>query len=397
MQVWLSRRIRSYIRSLPLFGSSILLLFLFASCGINSGQWQQSTAPSVRMQAIAVDPTNTNKVYVGSAQGSIFVSNDAGNHWAAAAMGLPAANAIVMLAFDPDGKNLYAATQQGLFRSAIGQSWQRISAKLLPPAGYTALAFDTKHPSVIYVGTAQSGVYVSKDGGQSWQSIQANLPPGLIVHGLTYDPNQQQLWAATSAGIYRMAGQQSSWMELNSGLAESTNTYAVMPASLVGGAQDQVYVGTQRGFFISKDNGVHWSNGQESINGLAVYTIFEDFRDTSAKTLYLGTSIGVLRSVDQGQTWDMVAEGWPRNVAAPALDVGGTNFARLFAVGAGVYFYPGVGSSSFSDQIVAIVLIILFFIFLYLFIMRSRRRRPSAPPTAEEQAPVQPVPPAQDS
>jgi photosystem II stability/assembly factor-like uncharacterized protein len=389
MQLWLLCRRSLSTHVLPLIGFSIALLFLLAACGINSGQWQKSTAPSLRMQAVAVDPTNTNKVYVGSAQGTVFMSNDAGDHWSAASMGLPTANVIDMLAFDPNGTSLYAATQQGLFRSVNGQPWQRISAKILPTGGYTALAFDTKHPSVIYAGAGQSSVYMSKDGGQSWQAMQANLPSELIVHSLTYDPNQQQLWAATSAGIYRMGVQQASWTELNTGLGKSRDTYAVMPASLTEGAQDRIYAATQHGFFISTDNGKHWLNGQESINGLVVYSIFEDFRDTSAKTLYLGTSIGVLRSVDQGQTWDMVAEGWPRNVASPALDVGGANFARLFAVGEGVYFYPGVGSSSLSSQLFPIILVVIFFVFLYVFIMRSRRRGPTTKPPVEEQQPAQ--------
>jgi ligand-binding sensor domain-containing protein len=391
MQPWLVACSRRHIHTLSLACAGLLLLFLLTSCGLNNGQWQKSTAPGVDMQAVAVNPASTSKVYVGSTQGTVFVSNDAGDHWSEASTGLPAGNAIAMLAFDPNGKNLYAATSQGLFRTADGTHWSPVDARALPHGACSTLAFDPRHPYVIYAAIEQAGVFMSEDGGSSWHSIQNNLPMGITVNALTYDANQQQLWAATSAGIYRMDGGRSSWSTLNTGLAQGVNAYDVEPASLVGGAKELVYVGTQHGFYISKDNGAHWSNGQESINGIAVYIVFEDFRDTSAKTLYLGTSIGVLRSVDQGQTWDMVAQGWPEGADSPALDVGGANFARLFAVSAsgGVYFYPGVGTTSFSSQAFPIILVALFFIFLYVFIMRSRRRGPTIKPSAQEQETAQ--------
>ncbi len=352
------------------------LLLCLASCAPGSGifargTWQSAGLQHQHIRTLAVDPNNPQNIYAGDGQDGMFVSTDAGIHWSQRSTGLPLPTTINALGFDDPGKKLYAATDSGVFISAdAAQHWVAING--LPAASYTALAFDLKAPHTIYTATTHNGVLVSTNDGSSWTAANRGLPVGISINGLAFDSDQHQLWAATNLGIYRSGDAGITWRALNTGLPSAVVVNTVFPASISGGDQRLVFAGTNRGFFRSQDSGAHWSASPVSLSGTSVNAILIDYHQVT--TVYLGIGIGVLRSDDNGQNWEGVASGLPKDQPVFALAMGANGYNQLYAANNDVYLFPGNSSTFDPSQIFPILLILAFFFALYRLSSLGRKR-----------------------
>ncbi|HLI87653.1 MAG TPA: hypothetical protein VKV37_03115 [Ktedonobacteraceae bacterium] len=393
------RRNARIFRCLPCF---MLLIVLLAACAPNSGilsggNWVSGGLAHQHIRALAVDANNPQNIYAGDEQGTVFVSADGGEHWTQYSSGLPASDPIHALSLDIPGKKLFAATGKGLFVSTDrARHWSVVPH--LPPGSFTALAFDVEEPSLIFAGTATHGVFISNNDGASWRAVSNGLPSSAVINSLVVDPGHHQLWAATSAGVYRASDKAALWQPFNTGLPAGIVVNTVQPTAPSGGAQNLVYAGTNRGFFLSQDLGAHWSRGKENLSGTSVYCILIDFRSANATTVYIGTDVGAFRSDDSGQTWGAIATGLPKNQPVYALELGAQNYAQLFAAANDIYLYPGSGGGFDGTRILTIIIIVAFFFLLYYVTRRNQLkragpRRPQQPPAGAPQS--EPTPPSQ--
>ncbi|MFQ6101354.1 MAG: family 16 glycoside hydrolase [Anaerolineae bacterium] len=107
--------------------------------------------------ALAVDPTNPDKVYVGFIRGGIAISHDG------------------------------------------GVTWEPSSSGVEPEASVRAIVVDPTNPDVVYAGTSESGVYLSTDGGQTWQKLNAGLLTR-TVRDLALSADGRVLYMASEGG-----------------------------------------------------------------------------------------------------------------------------------------------------------------------------------------------------
>ena len=392
--------LRSPCSSLPCRFSTSLLLFLFCSllltaCAPNQGifggggSWQPTGLQYQHIRTLEVNPQQPQQLYAGSTDKGVFASIDAGTHWTPQNVGLPLPDAINMLAFEPTGKKLYAATAKGLFVSTdAAQHWQPVNSSTakLPNDSYTALAFDVNNTQVVYVGTAQHGVWMSNDQGGSWSQISTGLPQNLAINNLAFDPTQHQLWAATPSGIYQADSHGTAWQAAMTGLPGAITVYSVVPVAAYGGTQGLVYAGTSNGFYLSTDNGAHWTANPNLLH-VHIYSVLVDFRSTNATTVYVGTIVGAFRSNDNGQNWGSIAPGLPKGSSVYAMLIGGNSNSQLYAAADTVYLFPGTtGGFSFSNTLPLLFILLLFFV-LYRVTMRNRnklRKRPDSETSSEK-------------
>src|SRR5581483_4522240 len=113
------------------------------------------------------------KLYAANSD-SIFLSIDSAEHWNSM-VGSP--QNTVALAVDSIG-TIYAATTAGLYYSATGATWNKVTS--VPNA--TSIAVNGKG-DVYAVGTA--GTYYTADHGATWTSVNDNsinsLGPSAVI------------------------------------------------------------------------------------------------------------------------------------------------------------------------------------------------------------------------
>ncbi len=152
---------------------------------------------------IAVAPTNSNVIYVGSDDSHVWVSSDNGTTWDEISDGLPI-RWVTRVAVDPTDENIVYATFNGLkwkdpqphvFRSTNkGTTWTDISSNL-PDAPVNAFAVDPVEPNRLYLGN-DVGMYVSFNSGQSWWVLGEGLPI-LPIGDIEIHPTTRELVAGT--------------------------------------------------------------------------------------------------------------------------------------------------------------------------------------------------------
>ncbi len=172
----------------------------------------------------------------------------------------------------------------GVFRSADGgTSWSQTSWS---GQHVWSLAVDPTNPLIVTGATDLPGIInQSSDGGNNWVNIGI---PGLTAYALEADPSGQNvLWAGTSDGVYHYSS--GTWSK--SGLSGQS----VLSIALYPGKNSLLFAGTSSGAWYSKDGGSTWNKGPFELDGIPVQSIA--FNANDADLIYYCTpGHGALRA-----------------------------------------------------------------------------------------------------
>jgi photosystem II stability/assembly factor-like uncharacterized protein len=303
----LNRSLRKF--PILLFGSVCVCMCASVIAPTAQAQVWQAVGPAGGdVRALASDPAHPEIVYLGTTDGAIFASHDAGADWEALGLVGENQNAVVTaIIVDPrDSAGLYAATwtresagegggvflssnggkswrESGLAGHAVralaqaasdpailvagaldgvflsrnsGATWQRLT-----PAGdaelrnFDSLAIDPRDPLVIYAGTFHLP-WKTTDGGQHWTAIHAGMIDDSDVLSLLTDAeNPRRIFASACSGIYRSDDAGAAWEKLE-GIPYSSRRTPVIrqdPAR-----PSILYAGTTEGLWKTADGGASW-------------------------------------------------------------------------------------------------------------------------------------------
>jgi photosystem II stability/assembly factor-like uncharacterized protein len=188
--------------------------------------------PSIIMGDIALDPSNPERLFVGTGENNssrssyggagVFRSDDGGATWTL--VGFEESDRIGRILIDPRNSNrVFVASlgklytpggQRGVYRSEDGgDTWELILAGDNEITGFVDLVFQPGDPDVICAaawerirrpwdfveGGQGTGIWKSTDGGESWERLAGGFPRGEHVGriGLAVTPaNPQVLYAS---------------------------------------------------------------------------------------------------------------------------------------------------------------------------------------------------------
>ena len=239
--------------------------FYFGACA--GGVWKTNDAGiswhnisdgylnTASVGAIAVSDSDPNVIYVGTGESCIrtnvspgdgvYKSTDAGRTWKN--IGLNETKHISQIRIDPNNADLvYVAAlghafgendERGVFRSSDGgENWEKVLF-VSDKAGAADLSMDTNNPRIIIStiweakrsfwrldsGGPDTGIYITKDGGDTWSDITNNtgLPSGLKGRiGVTISAAKEgRIWATVeseiASGVYRSENYGESWEIVN--------------------------------------------------------------------------------------------------------------------------------------------------------------------------------------
>lgn len=212
---------------------------------------------------------------------------------------------VLMSHFNPD--ILYFSAQK-VYRSLDrGDTWQAISPDLTKnlPSGnvpYSSIASFSESPldvQVLYVGTDDGNVQVSKNGGATWQNITPSQVAGRWISSIVASPHQSGTVFLTFNGyrfdeiksfVYKSEDYGQTWQSINSNLPlESINIILQDPVQ-----EKLLYLGTDEGTYISLDAGKTWNVLSGDFPNVATYDAIVHPRDNELVLGTHGRSIYVL-------------------------------------------------------------------------------------------------------
>jgi photosystem II stability/assembly factor-like uncharacterized protein len=325
--------------------------------------WKES--PELKTEAIhslTQSPSNPDILVAGSNRG-VYLSRDAGATWEQLpTSSYPDIRNVESLAVDPrNNDHIYIGTWHLPWKTTDGgKTWSSIKTGMIDDSDVFAITIDQRQPDHV-VASACSGIYESHNAGALWRKVQGIPSQSRRTRDLVQHPSLPNvIFAGTTEGFWRSVNGGDSWMlttsrqlEINSIAVHpkepntiyiGTNNYGVM-ISRDGGKNfvpsndgysgrlayfilpdrekpGRVYastINTALGggfFFVSNDGGTTWQPSMRNMPArLIAYSVLQD-RD-EANTIYLGTNLGVYRSLDRGASWAPI--GSPEDNATPPV------------------------------------------------------------------------------
>ncbi|MBL7725985.1 MAG: T9SS type A sorting domain-containing protein [Chitinophagaceae bacterium] len=241
-----------------------------------------------RVVCMAIDPNNTNNLWVGSASGGIWRSTNAGSSWTAVPTNLPVLGVSAILV-DPSNSNIiYAGTGEvyhtevqvmgfnvwktrgtygiGVIKSTDGgATWSQVMTKVSSDLfAISSMAFLPGNSSTIYA-CATDGVYRSTNSGGSWSQINTNINiRDIAINPSNTDEIVLSVGNMTNAvkGIFRTTNGNSAtptWTQITSGLPASYNGSIKLDNSGSGMLAASIGRGSGNEVYRSTDFGSTWS------------------------------------------------------------------------------------------------------------------------------------------
>ena len=270
---------------------------------VGDGGWEQLTKglpEGTKVQAITVDPTNPDIIYIGTHDGP-YRSKNGGDAWERLALPESGLQVWSVLVHPGDPRRIYAGTSPvGVFRSDDGgETWTDCTADLVKLADRPhlksrivsdteiegmldihAVALTRANPGVPYAAI-RMGLFQSTDGGARWRDMEVGrfspLTYGRDIRVSPQDP--RVLYACLSpaarsqdGSLYRSDDVGETWTRFDHGVKAETTMMAV---ALHPTDADRVYCVSRTGqVFGTEDGGRSWRehrlpDGVEDIYALA--------------------------------------------------------------------------------------------------------------------------------
>jgi photosystem II stability/assembly factor-like uncharacterized protein len=130
-------------------------------------------------------------------------------------------------------------------------------------------------PGVIWTGSNDGPVWVTRDNGKTWKNVTPKgLPPGGRVQNIEPSPHRKgsayiavyrYLLSDWQPYIYRTDDYGVTWTRLTDGKNGIPNDFPTRVVREDPGVAGLLYAGTEFGLFISFDNGAHWQSFQQNL------------------------------------------------------------------------------------------------------------------------------------
>ncbi|MFC1529447.1 T9SS type A sorting domain-containing protein [Gemmatimonadota bacterium] len=329
--------------------------------GVHGWHYIDTGFPVLGVNAIAIDPADTARVYIGTGEvyskdssiGGLYIrttrgsygigilrTSDGGLTWEKSLdWSYDQRRGVLALEIDPnDPDRVYAGTSEGLYRTTDGgDTWTLVlDVDMVVDVAINHIDSDTLFASCGNLGIpADAGIYRSMDGGDTWTELGSVLPDHWTGKTLLdiYPAAPNVIYADVAnalsdedpagVGLYRSVDSGDTWEELTAGFTDY-NTIAryqgwfshyvcVHPqdSSRVVVAGVYSYLSTDGGRSFSRQSHTNWYSGVTPVGGPegdSNYSHADNHcfarHPTEPNTLFLGTDGGVYRSTDFGRSFN---------------------------------------------------------------------------------------------
>jgi photosystem II stability/assembly factor-like uncharacterized protein len=357
----------------------------------STGSWLQAGPVNIggRISALARDPNDVNRIWMGAAGGGVFVSTDGGDSWTpvfddqtALSVGSiathPTDSTIVYVGTGEEAGGGYSYDGEGLFKTTDGGiTWVNIGLGEVRRIGRVAV--DPAAPQRIFVAAmgglyhrdTNRGLYRSTDGGNNWQNVLFIADDAGIVD-VAIDPNNSdRVFAASwerfrgnneshfggaNSGIWRSLDGGDTWTRLTAGLP--TGSVGRIGLAVAPSLANRVYAiigetdGGLDGIYRSDDGGDDWSRVSKRQLGSSfsrfTYYFGQIRVDPSDPSMVYALDIDLWRSLDGGINFATIGQTLHADQHALLTEANGL----LYVGNDGGFYRSADGGSSFSHNVV---------------------------------------------
>ncbi len=302
--------------------------------------WIITTQKDLEINSIAVHPDAPDRVFIGTNNYGVMVSNDGGRNFTPTNDNFTSRFTYTIAADIQQPNRLYATTHNTatgggfLFISNDGgDTWARpknLDVIRVSPFG---LIQDRIDPNTMYMAS-NVGIFKSLDRGNSWTQMLPPKPkplpkkptkkatkvtkpippvePTIVtpptflaaltekVKVLVYtEDGKNGIYAGTDKGLFRSYDLAKGWDRISFGDGFSDNIFAVYTTPQ---KPDTIWVGTEKsGVIVSHDGGKTWEKNTQIPQDVPISSITSDPKRPDY--IYVGTSQTLYLSRDGGKTW----------------------------------------------------------------------------------------------
>ncbi len=203
-----------------------------------------------RINAVTVDPNNSNIIYVGSPAGGCWKSTDGGNSWTPltdhlASLGVSGiavdpsnSNVVYIATGDGDASDTYSigvlkSTDGGITWNSTGLNWSTTQARVM-----RKIIIDPSNPDNLFVATSH-GLFKTTDAGANWSSVLGGSIKDVELNPL----NPHAVFACTDNRFYKStkSGNLNTFTNINSGLP-SSSSIGRLSVAVTANDTDYIYV-----------------------------------------------------------------------------------------------------------------------------------------------------------
>jgi hypothetical protein len=191
-----------------------------------------------------------------------------------------------------------------------------------------ALAESPKQAGVIWAGTNDGIVQITRDGGKAWTNVTNNIP-NMLAWGTVSNIEASRYDAGTAyitvdghqvnnrdPWVYKTSDFGKTWQLITNGIPHTMLSYAhcvredpTRPGLL--------YLGTEGGLFVSYDNGANWQAVQNNLPHAPVYWIAVQERFNDLVIATYGRGFWILDDLTPIQQWNSTVQNSAAHLFAP--------------------------------------------------------------------------------
>jgi hypothetical protein len=239
---------------------------------------------------VAIDPTNTDTIYVETTRLSIRRSNDGGSTFVAATSGITESSGnflfINTFMMDPSIPQRLWTGGRSLWRTSDGaSSWTQASAPLSIDRSVSAIAIAPTNSNRVLVGLSGSSIgggFIHRNDA-ALNSNSATIWPGVqpragFVSWVAFDPVNENVAYATyttfgGPHVYKSADAGETWASIDGAGATAIPDIPVHCIVVDPVDSQRLYIGTDIGVFVSLDGGANWARENTGFANVATESL----------------------------------------------------------------------------------------------------------------------------
>lgn len=340
----------------------LCLLFVVVT-GAPAQVWQPMGPPGGDVRTLTVDPANHKHIYLGTSDGHVFQSLDAGEHWTLLGRaGARLDSVITSIVVDArDSRVLWASTWTqdvtaggGVYRSDdAGATWR---AAGLAGHAVRALAQAPSNPGLLVAG-AVDGVFHSLDSGRTWERL---TPAGheelRNFDSIALDPGDPQVFYAGTYHLpWKTVDGGAHWAPVHEGMIDDSDVMSLLVDRT---RPRRVFASACSGIYLSEDGAAIWRKIQGiPYSARRTQVILQD--PDKPATVYAATTEGLWVTPNSGSAWRRLTPGdWVINavLALPGRIVIGTEKLGVLVSDDGGTHFRATNDGFYHREITALAL-----------------------------------------